>query len=245
MTDGRRGEAARGRSRLTRRLADVLLIAGGLVLAFPFWSAGYAQIQQGRLDSAYEQQSGSFTQRVTASPPAARAISEPRAIHRLAVLYGRGLHAGDPVGKLKVPLIGVDCLVQQGVSGRAALDPDGDRALLRNGPVHYGITPLPGAGEPFAVAGHRTTYGAPFNKLDELHRGDRIYVETPYARFVYAVSKVTVVEPDDVGVLADRGYALLLTTCTPLYSASHRLIVWAKLVSAHATIKTPPAPHQG
>jgi sortase A len=95
--------------------------------------------------------------------------------------------------------------------------------------VHYGNTPLPGEGEPFAVAGHRTTYGAPFNRLDALEEGDPIFVETPYATFRYSVAKTTEVMPDDTAVLRDRGYALVLTTCTPLYSASRRLIVWATL----------------
>jgi sortase A len=98
--------------------------------------------------------------------------------------------------------------------------------------VHYGNTPLPGVGEPFAVSGHRTTYGAPFFKLDKLRKGDPIYVETPYARFRYKVAKTTVVDPTDIGVLEDRGYGLVLTTCTPPYSAAHRLIVWATLEKA-------------
>ena len=76
------------------------------------------------------------------------------------------------------------------------LDPSGDRSLLRNGPVHYALTPLPGAGEPFAVAGHRTTYGAPFYELDKLHEGDPIFVDTPYAKFRYAVAKTTARGPD-------------------------------------------------
>jgi sortase A len=208
----------------------VLLIAGGIVLAYPFWSAGYAQMQQSRLDDAYRQQSASFA---LASSGATRMHSVPDAevVRRLAVKYGAQLKAGDPVGRLKIPAIGLNRLVQQGVAGHG-LDPSGDASLLRAGPVHYSMTPLPGAGEPFAVAGHRTTYGAPFNKLDRLERGDAIYMETPYARFRYRVTKTSVVVPTDVGVLADRGYAVVLTTCTPLYSASHRLIVWGTLAYA-------------
>jgi sortase A len=218
------------RSRFVRRLADVLLIAGGLVLAYPFWSAGYAQVQQGRLDEAYKQQTASFA-RAAANDTRSRTVPRAEVVRRLAVRYRRQLQAGDPIGRLKIPAIGLNRLVQQGVSGEG-LDPTGDISLLRAGPVHYAVTPLPGAGEPFAVAGHRTTYGAPFNTLDRLKRGDTIYVDTPYARFKYEVAKTSVVLPDDVGVLADRGYDLVLTTCTPLYSASHRLIVWGHLVYA-------------
>ena len=226
-----------------RRLADILLIAGGLVLAYPFWSAGYAQVQQSRLDATYRDSSAAFSTVVAANTDTRpHDVPTEEVVRRLAVLYGSRLRAGDPIGRLRVPLIDLDRLVQQGVRGRASLDPDSDRALLRNGPVHYGSTPLPGAGEPFAVAGHRTTYGAPFYKLDRLKRGDRIFLDTPYARFRYTVAKTTVVKPDDVGVLADRGYGLVLTTCTPPYSASHRLVVWAELERATPLKKAVEAP---
>jgi sortase A len=223
----------RPRPHWTRLIGDLLLIAGGLVLAYPFWSAAYAQIQQSRLDSAYRRQSAAFVHDLNADKDTrAHRVTRAELVRRLAVLYGRHLKPGDPVGRLVIPRIDFDRLVQQGVAGRMALDPEGDSALLRNGPVHYGITPLPGAGEPFAVAGHRTTYGAPFYKLDRLRPGDPITVDTPYARFRYAVVKTTTVDPTDTSVLRDRGYALVLTTCSPPYSAAHRLIVWAKLVKA-------------
>ena len=225
--------ASSGRSRWVRRLGDILLIAGGLVLAYPFWSAGYAQVQQSRLDATYRDQSAAFSAVAGANVDTRpRDLPTAEIVRRLAVLYGAGLKAGDPIGRLRIPLIDLDRLVQQGARGSASLDPDTDRALLRNGPVHYGLTPLPGAGEPFAVAGHRTTYGAPFYKLDRLKRGDRIFLDTPYARFRYEVAKTTVVAPDDISVLRDRGYGLVLSTCTPPYSASHRLIVWAVLARA-------------
>jgi sortase A len=230
----RRAASPRGRARWMRLAGDLLLIAGGLVLAYPFWSAAYAQVQQSRLDSTYRQQSAAFVQDLNANKDTrtTHRVSDAELVRRLAVLYGKRLKPGDPVGRLIIPRIDLDRLVQQGVGGRMALDPEGDSALLRNGPVHYGITPLPGAGEPFAVAGHRTTYGAPFYKLDKLRPGDPISVETPYARFRYKVVKTTTVDPTDTSVLRDRGYGLVLTTCTPPYSAAHRLIVWAALVKA-------------
>ncbi len=228
------------RARWLRLAGDVLLIAGGLVLSYPFWSAAYAQVQQSRLDSTYRQQSAAFIQDINANVDTrtTRGVSNQELVRRLAVRFGRRLKPGDPVGRLRIPRIDLDRLVQQGVGGRAGLDPAGDRSLLRNGPVHYAITPLPGAGEPFAVAGHRTTYGAPFYKLDKLRKGDPIYVDTPYAKFRYAVVKTTSVDPTDIGVLSDRGYGLVLTTCTPPYSAAHRLIVWAALEKAKPLQKT-------
>ena len=228
------------RRRLLRRLADVLLIAGGLVLSYPFWSAGYAQVQQTRLDSAYQDKAAAFAPVAVAATRESRAEHVPKdeVVRRLGVLFEARLHTGDPVGRLRIPAIKLDRLVQQGSRSGGGLDPDADRRLLRNGPVHYAITPLPGVGEPFAVAGHRTTYGAPFYKLDKLKKGDAIFVDTPYARFRYTVAKTTTVLPTDVGVLYDRGYSLVLTTCTPPYSASHRLVVWGVLQRATPLEKT-------
>jgi len=233
-TRSKSAPSTQGRRSSRLRLAgDLLLIVGGLLLAYPLWSAAYAQVQQSRLDTAYRERSAAFAEMVTGRVDARpRGLSSEELLKLLAARYERGLEAGDPVGRLRIPRVGVNRLVQQGVGGRLALDPDGDSSLLHSGPVHYAVTPLPGAGEPFAVSGHRTTYGAPFYKLDKLRKGDPIFVETPYGKFRYAVAKTTTVDPSDVGVLRDRGYGLVLTTCTPPYSAKQRLIVWAILEKA-------------
>jgi sortase A len=224
--------AEKGRD-LRRIIADVLLVVGGILLAYPLWSGLVTTVQQGRLDEAYGRDTARFDEvvRSTKDRASRRELPPDVEVRRLAQLFDKTLEPGDPVGRLTIAKLDLSGVVQEGVARRGGLDPDGDRTLLRNGPVHYGLTPLPGEGEPFAVAGHRTTYGAPFSRLDELRKGDRIVVETPYARFVYAVAKLTTVLPEDVGVLYDRGYGLVLTTCTPRYSASHRLIVWGRLLS--------------
>lgn len=218
---------------LRRIVGDLLLVVGGILLAYPLWSGLVTTVQQERLDDAYGRGTTEFADVVRSAKDTAsrRALPPEVEVRRLARLFETTLEPGDPLGKLRIARLDVERVIQQGVPGRAGLDPDGDRELLRNGPVHYGLTPLPGEGDPFAVAGHRTTYGGPFSRLEELRKGDRVVVETPYARFVYAVAKTTTVLPDDVGVLYDRGYGLVLTTCTPRYSASHRLIVWARLLS--------------
>ena len=220
-----------GRRARTRLLGDVLLIVGGLLLSYPYWSSAYTHVQQGRLEQTYERAAESFRATAAEASEKPRGVSPEERVRRLAAAFSATLETGDPVGRLKIPAIDVNRMVQNGVRGPRSLDPGGDRVLLRNGPVHYGNTPLPGAGEPFAVSGHRTTYGAPFNRLDELRPGDTILVDTPYARFRYTVAKLTVVAPTDTGVLLDRGYGLVLTTCTPRYSARQRLVVWAQLGS--------------
>jgi len=216
------------RQRFGRRLASLLLIAGGLTLAFPFWSAAYTRYEQRHLGTDYSRASAAFATHARQQATTIAMLHTPAMkARRLAALFARTLKPGDPIGRLIIPRLHMNRIVVQGSTGGGSLSPASDTAYLRGGPVHYGITPLPGAGEPFAVAGHRTTYSAPFYSLDALRRGDVVVVDTPYGRFGYRVAKLTTVLPSDVGVLYDRGYGLVLTTCTPPYSASHRLVVWA------------------
>jgi sortase A len=128
---------------------------------------------------------------------------------------------GSPVGRIRIPKIGADYVVIKGTSV-------GD---LREGPGIYPQTAFPGAAGTTAIAGHRTTFLAPFRHIDDLSRGDTITVDMPYGRFVYSVIGHRVVKPTDVGVIAPVGYSrLVLSACTPLYSAAERLIVFARLV---------------
>jgi sortase A len=102
---------------------------------------------------------------------------------------------------------------------------------LRKGPGHYHDTPMPGDHGTVAIAGHRTTHGAPFRNIDKLERGDRIILELPYGRFVYSVEKTQIVEPTALWVTDRVGYdRLVLSACHPLYSAAQRLIVFARFV---------------
>ncbi len=123
---------------------------------------------------------------------------------------------------------------------------------LKRGPGHYPKTAMPGEVGNFVVSGHRTTYGAPFNRLDELHRGDAVVVETRTAWFTYDVTSMEVVAPTDVAVIAPvpdepgrtaHVATLTLTTCNPKYSAAQRLIVHGRLVQTlrKAPGVTPPA----
>lgn len=127
---------------------------------------------------------------------------------------------GSAVARLEIPAIDIDKIVVEGVSQND----------LRRGPGHYPGTPLPGQAGNAAIAGHRTTYGAPFYRLDELEPGDVLRVTTRDGEFEYEVTGSEVVEPTRVDVLDDFGDdRLTLTTCNPRYSAAQRLIVTARL----------------
>ena len=139
---------------------------------------------------------------------------------------------------IRIPKIGLDQLIVQGV----------DLADLRKAPGHYPSTPLPGEQGNAAIAGHRTTYGAPFNRLGDLVDGDEILVTTVKGSFTYTVGRIHVVKPSQVEVLDPTPTPVLtLTTCHPKYSAKERLVVVANLAPGQkATTATPsPTPAPG
>ena len=141
---------------------------------------------------------------------------------------------GSPVGFLTIPKVGLRNAVI--IEGTGTDD-------LRQGPGHYVGTPLPGEAGNAAIAGHRTTYGAPFYDLDRLGRGDPVYVQTIQGSFTYTVSSSQVVSPSDSAVVSDtKDNELTLTTCNPRFSASTRLIVHAVLSGNEQPAPTlPPA----
>ena len=134
---------------------------------------------------------------------------------------------GDAIAQLRIPAIGVDKVVVEGVGTNA----------LKDGPGHYPGTPLPGQPGNAAIAGHRTTYGAPFYDLDGLEENDLIYVTTAQGSFQYRVTESFVVSPSDVWVLDNTDDdRLTLTTCHPRFSARERLVVVAALIGPAASI---------
>jgi sortase A len=130
---------------------------------------------------------------------------------------------GDAIARIRIPAIGVDDYVVEGT----------DTGSLRKGPGHYPETPLPGDPGTAAIAGHRTTYGAPFRDVDDLDQGDRIELEMPYGRFTYRVERTRILAPTAVWVTRRVAYdRLVLTACHPLYSAAERIVVFARLERA-------------
>jgi len=217
--------------RALRTLSTVLIVAGALLLADAaltlLWqepvSALYGRVQQDKLEGQLKD--------LEKAPIAAvdqRALRRLDASRRLAFAarsLKRRSKAGDALGRIRIPEIGVSDVF---VEGTAAPD-------LRRGPGHYPATPLPGQRGTVAIAGHRTTYGAPFHDVDQLRRGDRIELDMPYGRFTYRVERLRIVKPTAVEVTDAVGYdRLVLSACHPLYSAAQRIIVFARLERAEA-----------
>jgi len=123
------------------------------------------------------------------------------------------------MGRIVIPRIGLNAVLVEGTS----------EADLANGPGIYAGDYLPGEGRLVYVAGHRTTYGAPFSQLDLLHSGDSISIVLPYGSFVYRVTRHRIVAATAVSVLrSHRREQLILQTCHPRFSASHRYLVYAE-----------------
>jgi sortase A len=209
-------------------LSTVLLVVGTLLLADAvvtlLWqepvSALYSRIEQGRL--------GDDLAKLEGTEPTA---GDRKVLSRLGTLDRRLAYAsrtlnrrtddGQPLGRIRMRSIGVDSVVVAGTGGSS----------LRRGPGHYPDTPLPGARGTVAIAGHRTTYGAPFRRLDKLEPGDRVEVSMPYGRFVYRVERRRIVPPTAIWVTQRVRYdRLVLSACHPLYSAAKRIVVFARLV---------------
>lgn len=134
---------------------------------------------------------------------------------------------GDPLTRLEIPSLGVDTIVVEGTTLSA----------LRAGAGHYPETPLPGERGNVAIAGHRTTYGRPFNQIDELVPGDKVILTTPVGRHVYEImGRPFVVEPTDYDAVVNnyppKGSYLTLTSCHPEGSARYRIVVRAKLIES-------------
>jgi sortase A len=215
---------------LLRTVGGVLIVAGVLLIADAgltlLWqepvSALYARLQQSRLDGQLAQ-----LEHEAATPVERRALLRlPPGERRLAFAaraLDRRTRPGKAVGRLRIPSIGLDRVVVDGTDG----------ASLRKGPGHYPSTPLPGAHGTVAIAGHRTTYGAPFRRIDRVRAGQTITVDMPYGRFAYRVERTRIVAPTATWVTQRVSYdRLVLSACHPLYSAAKRIVVFARLVRA-------------
>jgi sortase A len=195
----------------------VLTLAGAAVLAYvavvlargePL-TAGYNAWEQRRLEEVLSRAGAPGRVAASSIAPVARG-------------FASALEPGEPVGRIRIPTIGLERVVVYGTG----------RSELTKGPGLYEETPLPGVGKTTAIAGHRTTFGAPFRRIDALAPGDTVVLELRYGTIRYVVFEHEVVAKDDWTILRDRGSeTLVLTACHPLYGSSHRWVVYARPVA--------------
>jgi sortase A len=213
--------------KVLRVLGKLMISVGMGILLFVVWTLWgtglLAQRDQTRLAAEFE--------RLPPLPVSAKREGRPSGPPE-----GFRPAAGEPVFRLRIPAIGLDHIVVEGVA----------EEQLELGPGHYPSCrkgferPLcteagevwPGERGRVIVSGHRTTYGAPFWALDQLERGDAIETQTKWGAFTYRVSGKEIVPPDSRDIANPRGtkgYEIVFTTCNPRFSAAERLIVYAEM----------------
>jgi LPXTG-site transpeptidase (sortase) family protein len=195
--------------RKTVRVLGIIFIVIGLgIISYPLYTNLVMKNQEVEILSTWERLSDEVS--VRSGKDLEMESSEPS-------------QAGKPPFKIMIPKINAEWVVNAGT----------DTETLQKGPGHYTGTALPGETGRSVIAGHRTTYGAPFHKIDLLENGDQIILETiDKEEFVYLVTGQAEVPPSDISVLQQTEYATLaLTTCTPKFYATRRLIVYAELTN--------------
>jgi sortase A len=225
-------------ARVLGAVGRTCIAVGVLILLFvvyQLWGTGIREAQaQRKLENEFEQRLGDAG--VTAPDESSQGPA-PTTTTTTPGPPPAPVAEGDAMAHIRIPAIGVDKIVVEGVTLED----------LKRGPGHYPDTPLPGQPGNAAIAGHRTTYGAPFNRIDELDPGDEILVTTVQGAFRYEVSDQLIVSPKEVAVLDDFGdNRLTLTACHPKYSARQRIVVVAALVGEAApAANAPPGPETG
>ena len=218
--------------RALRSLSTVLIVAGALLVADAaltlLWqepvSAFYTRVQQDRLADQL-----AALDAAPAAPldrAALDGLEDPaRRMAFAARSLDRRTRPGDPLGRISAPAADIGDVMIQGTGTED----------LRSGPGHYPATPLPGERGTVGVAGHRTTYGAPFRALDRLEPGDEVELTMPYGRFTYRVERTRIVPPTAIWVTDRVAFdRLILSACHPLYSAAQRIVVFARLARSTA-----------
>ncbi len=210
-----------------RGLGQSLITLGLVLLLFVVYELEVTNLYTDQQQS----QLGRELSREWAGPDPTRPVRKPGQPATVPVVAA----LGRALARIYLPSISRD-YVRVVVEGVATED-------LKRGPGHYPGTAAPGAVGNTVISGHRTTYGAPFNRLAELRTGDQVVLETQGSWFTYRVSELQIVQPTAIavtypvpgqfGAIATKRL-LTLTTCNPEYSARQRLIVRAELVASLA-----------
>jgi sortase A len=210
-----------------RGLSTVLILVGVLLLADVAVTLAWQEPLSALYSKLTQDALADDLHTLEAAPPTA---AEQRALARLrddkakAAFLARSLRRrtedGDAIGRISMPTIDASWVFVEGTGG----------SDLRKGPGHYPATAFPGLPGTVAIAGHRTTYAAPFRDLDKLDPGDEIRLRMPYGDFFYEVERTRVVAPDAIWVTRSVGYErLVLSACHPKYSAAKRIVAFARL----------------
>jgi sortase A len=207
-----------------RPTGAILALAGMAVLAWAAitltWGEPFTAIEAARAQAGLRRELAQTEANVLAKDR-----QGTRTIAERARAFRRGLRRGAALGRMVVPQLHLRTVFVEGTG----------KSDLARGPGHYRITALPGLGGTVAIAGHRTTYLQPFRHIDRLQPGDSIYLELPYGTFRYVVYAHRIIDDRDWSILRRRPFEkLVLSACHPLYSASHRIVVYARLRTASA-----------
>ncbi len=206
------------------RIVSAVLIAAGVLAgawAIVVWrwqdpfTALYTHWEQDKLAHQLDREFADYR-------PARGLAAERGAVAAEAARFRRTTHAGEAIGRIVIGRIGLKMVVVDGT----------DESSLEKGPGRDLRSYMPGQNRLVYIAGHRTTYLAPFSHIDAIRPGDVIRLEMPYATFVYRMTRHTVVPATDMSVLrSPRHEELELQACHPRFFATHRYIVYAKLVA--------------
>jgi sortase A len=223
--------------RAIRILGTVLAVTGALMLiwAFVVWqwqdpfTALYTKWKQHELTSQYGKRARSFRRSI----PSTSLAAERASIAKAARSYRLTSRRGQALGRIRIPRMGINMIFVNGT----------DHETLKKGPGRDLRTFMPGANRLVYIAGHRTTYLAPFSHIDSLRVGDRVALEVPYGTFIYSVTRHRVVVSTNLSVLHSPRHELLeLQACHPRFFATHRYIAYAQLIRVEPRGATPYEP---
>jgi len=233
---------------LARRLGTTLAVSGILLVIYAgmvvFWrdpvTSIYTAYEQhamsGQLHDTFESWQATAKRElgVSLEPAGTHGGATENAVNRAAILHSakrlalkfataeKG-HTGRPLGRIQIKRIGLSTIVVENTDYWGSLS---------KGPGRYEQGSFPGLGQTTGIAGHRTTFAAPFRHIDSIRIGDSIVVEMPYGTFTYRVTRHKIVDNGDWSIMQKVGYdELVLSACHPLYSADQRYVVFARLAN--------------
>jgi sortase A len=205
------------KARFLRILGLVLMLSGIAVIGYPATTFLVTTKAQDKLRADWNRIVKESTKNLDSKASSSDSAQSSNSAGNSST---KKIPAGKAAFRLIIPKLDLDRIVVEGT----------DTASLKLGPGHMSKTTSPGEPGVCVVSGHRTTYGAPFFRLDRMKNGDQIIVETTSARFIYIVYDTRTISPKNTSFITKNGDPLIaLTTCTPIHSARQRLVILAKL----------------